>query len=998
MWALAVVLCYTVCGFLLLPPIVRAMVVKQLSKHLERPVSIEKVGLNPYTLAATIRGLVIKDKDGAPLVSWEELRVNFQLVSLFSHAWVFREVSVSKPFVSVRVNKDYSLNFSDIVAKFSPASPPASPELGKHLSWRINRLRLIGAKTSFIDLTPRIPFQRAIERMEMTLLDFGTDSDHKNLFALSGISDVGEQFSWKGSFYLTPLRSEGEFWIDGFALTTYAPLYQDLFRFEIKDGVVNFHSTYRYEGSATNYLLTATNTVFELKSLELVEKENGQAAVKVSNALVTDASVDVMARQAEAGTITVTGGRFVLRRNRDTSVNAVELLKPADSAPAAPGGILLLLRAMTNLVAMLLNTTNVANGTIRDLNLTNCALHLDDLANSQPVRLDLEGIAAVGKNISNRAGTNTTANFSLRWETNGSVRADIKAALSPASAEVKLTLDKLNLLPLAPYLEPYLNIFVLGSKLNLAGTMLLRSSKEALPEIRFHGDAGLDEFSTAGGNAADGLLQWNSLRLTGIEANLNPPVVSVTNAIFEDVFARLIIETNRTLNLLSALRWDGSNAAAAPKSTNLVVSVRPKMSVASIVISNANLHFIDRSLQPNVNLILQQLSGSLSGLSSEDTGRADIHLQGTVNKTAQAEIAGKINPWNSKQPMDLRVSLLEMDLLPGDPYSGKYLGYRLMKGKLSAQLTYQVTEGKLKSENRLTLDQLTLGQKVESADATKLPVRLAIALLKDRDGKIALEIPVRGSLEDPQFNLGQAAYRAIETVLTRIVTSPFSAFLALFGSKSEELAFQEFQPGSTNLLPATITKLDVLARGLYARPELVLEIQGSTDPLTDLEALRRAELGKKLLVQQWNAAANLFPAASNAAGIEAPPVRSSRKAYSSEKGASALRSPVANSSPIPVRPRVTGNFPVQSPSRILAGDKSATAMVLVPLPIAPDPDSDRELLEKVAIAPDALPTLASERARNVKSYLVRAGKVEAQRITETDQVSSKGSRVYVRLQ
>ena len=407
---------------------------------------------------------------------------------------------------------------------------------------------------------------------------------------------------------------------------------------------------------------------------------------------------------------------------------------------------------------------------------------------------------------------------------------------------MELALDKLNLRPLAPYLEPHLNIFVLGSKLGLAGTVRLRSTKDELPEVRFQGDAWLDEFSTAEGIATEGLLRWNSLRLSGIEANLNPPVVSVTKARLEDVFARLIIETNRTLNLMSALRRGGTNAAAALPLTNLAAAVRPKVSLASVVISNANVHFIDRSLQPNVNITLEQLSGTLSGLSSDDPQRADLHLQGTVDKTARAEITGKINPWNSKQPMDLTLSLKEMDLLPGDPYSGKYLGYRLKKGKLSAQLSYQVAERKLKSENRLILDQLTLGQKVESPDATKLPVRLAIALLKDRDGKIALEIPVNGSLDDPQFNLGKVVYRAIETVLTRIVTSPFSALAALFGGKGEELSFQEFQPGSTNLLPAAIAKLDVLANGLYERPELQLEIEGSADPQTDLEALRRADI------------------------------------------------------------------------------------------------------------------------------------------------------------
>ena len=401
-----------------------------------------------------------------------------------------------------------------------------------------------------------------------------------------------------------------------------------------------------------------------------------------------------------------------------------------------------------------------------------------------------------------------------------------------------------------------------------------------------------------------------------------------------------------------------------------------------------------------MNIALEGLSGAVSGLSSDDPERADVQLRGNVDKTAQAEISGKINPWNSKQPLNLTVALKEIDLLPGDPYSGKYLGYRLKKGKLGAQLTYEVTDRKLRSENHLTFDQLTLGQRVESADATKLPVRLAIALLKDREGKFALDLPVNGSLDDPQFNLGKVAYRAIETVLSRIVSSPFAALGALFGGKDEELSFQEFQPGSTNLLPAALAKLDVLAKGLYARPELQLEIEGSADPLADLQALRRAELSKQLLVQRWDSAANLFPATIIAAVTERPPARSSRIAIAFDKGASALSSPVASSSTNPVESTLTENYPVHSSLRAYADDKGATALMLIYAPVlaAADPDWDRELLETVEIAANALPTLAGERARNVRAYLLQTGKVESQRITEVQGAGAKGSRVYVRLQ
>ena len=991
MWAASALVCYTVLGFFVLPPIVRVIAVKQLSKHLGRPVTIQKVRLNPYMLSATIRGLLIKDKDGAPLLSWDKVYLNFQLVSFFSHPWTFQEVSLSQPFLRAQINKDYTFNFSDIIAGRSPISRTGS--------WRINRLRLIDGKVSFTDLTPRIPFQRTVGPLQLTVTNFQTDPNHKNEFALCGISNGGEKFSWDGSFFLAPLRSEGEFSLDGFALTTYAPLYQDLFRFEIKDGVIGLHSAYRYEGSAATNFLAVTNTTFGLKSLQLVEKDTGQAVVDISDFAVTGARVDAVARQAEADTMTVTGGRFILRRNKDTSVNAIELLKPADSAPPAPGGIILLLRAMTNLVSMLLNTTNLSNGAIRDLNCTNCALHLEDLANSQPVRLDLEDIAVHGKNISNRTGTNMTAGVSLRWDTNGTVRADVKAALSPASAEVTLACDKLNLRPLAPYLEPHLNIFVLGSKLGLAGTVRLRSTTDKLPEVRFLGDAWLDEFSTAAGMATEGLLQWNSLRLSGIEANLNPPVVSVDAMRLENVFAQLIIETNRTINLMSALRLGGTNVTSVAQLTN-VAAVRTKFSLASVVLSNANVQFIDRSIQPHVNITLEQLSGTLSGLSSDNPQPADIHLQGTVDKTARAEITGKINPWSSKQPMDLTLSLKQMDLIPEDPYSGKYLGYRLVRGKLSAQLNYQVSERKVKSENRLTIDHLTLGEKVESPDATRLPVRLAIAILKDRDGRIALEIPANGSLDDPQFSLSQVFYSAIETVVTRIATSPFSALAALFGGKGEELSFQEFAPGSTNLLPAAIAKLDVLANGLYERPELELEIEGSADPVTDLAALRRAELHRQSLAQKWDVAADLFRAGTNVAAAEVPPTRSFRKAFTFEKGASALKSQ-ADSSAVPTKSTPTENSAAQIPQRPFADDKGATALMLIFAPAvgAADTDWESEILETVEIAPDALRSLAVDRARNVKAYLIQTGKVEPRRIIESvGGVSPKGSRVYVRLQ
>ncbi|MHC1765710.1 MAG: DUF748 domain-containing protein [Verrucomicrobiia bacterium] len=942
-WIVSVWLFYTVVGFFIVPLVVRAVAMKHFSKQLDRPITIQKVRFNPYAFSATIRGVLVKDKDGEPLVSWNEAYANFQLASLFHRAWIFKEVRCSQPFVRVQMSKDYALTFSDIVNRLSKSGAPRPSGVGKTRALRIDRLRFIGARAAVADLTPRVPFRRTIGPFAMTLTHFSTDSDHRNSFEFSGITDAGERIAWQGFFCLDPLWSEGEFSFDGICLTNYAPLYQDAIRFEIDDGVINLHSVYRYQARAGTQRLLMTNTTIAAESLKVAEKATGQTVLDVSRCLVSGASVDATARRVEADAVAITDGRLVLHRNKDTSVNVIELAKPTEAAPNTPGGIIMLLRAMTNLMAVFLNSTNLSTGAIRNLSVTNCALHLEDLVNAQPVRLDLEGIAVNARNISNRTGSNMTAEVRMRWETNGAVRADIKASLAPPSAEVRMALDRLDLRPLAAYLEPYLNLFVLSSRLGLAGTVRWRSTEEKLPEVRFHGDAWLDEFSTAEGVETESLLKWKTLRISGLEANLNPPVISALETRLEDVFARLIIEKNRTINLMSALRRGGTNAAAPHLTTNVAPGlIRPKVSIGSVVLSNANIHFVDRSLQPNVNITLERLAGTLSGLSSDGPERAVVDLRGSVDQTALARVTGRVNPWNQRQPTELKIALQEMDLLPGDPYSRKYLGYQLKQGTGSLDTRFHLAEYKLKSENRITLDQLVLGAKVDSPEATKLPVQLAMALLRDRNGRIELVVPVDGSLTDPEFHLGEVFSGAIWKVFNNIATSPFSALSALFGGKGDALNFYEFGPGSTHLLPASFEKLDALANALYERPELKLEIEGGSDSKTDFEALPVGKWRNQEQPKKWQ---------TNVMTNDNEVTRTSLNALVDEKGGGAL--------------------------------------MRMGMP---------DLLESADSTPGDLHRLAADRARSIKAYLLQTGRVEEERVSirqPTRGTPAKGSHVYL---
>jgi hypothetical protein len=1029
-WPLAIFAAYTVIGFLVLPPIIRSVAVKQISKQLDREVSIKKVKLNPFALSVTVDGLLIKDKDGRTLVSWDEVYVNFQISSFFGKAWTFKEISTTKPFVRARMNKDGTFNFSDLITKFSMNAPETAPKkLSKPLALHVDHLQISGASAEFSDLTTRTPFTRVIGPLDVMLENFRTDPDNKNPYSFAGRTDAGETFSWSGYFYLDPLRSRGELNLNDISLNKYAPLYQDFVQFQIRDGSIGLHANYRFELSSTNRVVAVTNTSFALRDFKLGKIGGSNNIVELALFGVTGVNVDLESRQAEIGRVFVKDGNFFLNRDKDQSINVVELSKPSDTNAVAPGGILFLLRSVTNAVAMLLNSTNQWSGTIHEVSLTNCALHLQDFVNSRPAKLDLNDITFSAKNISNVPATNLTAALSLRWNTNGTINTEVAASFSPPAADINLALTNLDLGTLDPYLEPMVNLLILDSKLGLTGAIYLRTPTNELPQVTFNGDARLDDLHTVDGVMGEDLLKWDSLRFTGIEANLNPQVVSIKEIALDNAYARVVVETNKTINLLTALQPAETNAPmktsapvlakkssakpAASATNKIPPETSPQISVGSVVISNAAFHFTDRSLTPNVNLAIQQAGGTIAGISSEPLQHADINLHALVDNFGPVAITGRINPFGGTQTNEIKISVKDVDLTPTGPYSGKFAGYRIARGKLNLDLEYEIVGKKLSSKNVITLDQFTFGQKVESPDATHLPVRLAIAIMKDRDGKIILDVPVEGSLDDPKFRVGKVVERTIVNILGKVATSPFSLLGAMFGGGGEELGYQDFAPGRAELLPENAKKLDTLVKALYARPALQLEISGSVDPASDRDGLQRIALEKELRARKWQSLGKSERVTTTPDQIVLTP--GERSSLVQELYGEAQSRGIITPALI-----ATNNNLAAAVAQINArrsDNKKGASLLMKTTPSAanstavvagqsklPPPADPMEvlLLATIPISNSDLEAFATKRAKAVRAYILQTGKVEDARLflteNQTGGVRSDGSRVYLQFQ
>lgn len=1030
-WVAGLLLAYTSFGFLILPQIVRAVAVKQLSKELNREVTIAAVRLNPYALSGAIRGLRVKDPDGETLLGWDEAYANLQLASFAGPPWVFRDISLSNPIVRVQVNRDYTLNFTDLVERFSKtdSNRPPPKASAAPAALRVDRFRITGARVALADLTPRQPFRRVIGPVEIAMNDFRTDPENHNRHAFTGTTDGGESFSWSGEFSINPLRAEGQFSVTNVTLNKFAPLYQDLVRLEIRDGVAGFGAAYRFIKSETTNELAVTNAFLTLRSFQLAPAGGPENLVELPEFAVSGVSGELLTRSAVVDSVFSRGAVLNLRRAPDASLNLVEAAKPAPNANA-PGGILFLLRAATNAFTQLLQSTNTATGLVRDLQVQDAAVRWRDEVPSSPVRLSLDQIALAARNLANFPGTNLTSSLALRWNTNGTLKTEVAATLFPLAATVRLQLDRLELSPLNPYLENLVNVFVLGSKLSLDGAVQIQSGAEDLPAATFKGSTRLDDFSTVDGVMAEDLLKWGSLQLDGIDANLNPPSLAVARVRLADGLARIAVETNHTLNVLAAFKPARPNeapAAAAPapappaaarggkssarkafaqlkhllnnQTNGLTAQGLPALSVATIEITNTQFQFTDRSVTPALRTSLQQIQGSLKDLSSDELRNAQVQLSGRVDNTGPVEITGSFHPLSLQQTSTVRMVVKDMALNPGDPYCAKFLGYHLAKGQLNVEVTYEMNARHLKGQNRVLLDQFTLGDRVESPEATKLPVRLGIALLKDRAGKIELNVPIEGNLDDPKFRLGPVIWHVILNVFTKAITSPFALLGSMFGGgKGEDLQFQEFAAGRVEPDASQQSKLDALLSALQERPGLQLEIEGSFDPDADATGLRRQKLEQKFRLEKWTALRKTEQTQTPPDQIPFSPDEYNDALKRAFDAMNATQGVVTNEVPGEAR-----SAPVaKSAPRSGEVQKGAARLVKVePNPSAtPAGDMERVVFPTIPVAAEDLAQLAQARAVRVQQAILNSGKVASDRIFlvgANAAGTNHGSRVFFHL-
>ena len=943
----------------------------------------------------------ITDLKGNPLVSLPEFQISFAPSDLIARKIHLSKVMLQSPELNISRDRSAKINLLALLPEEKPSGKLPDKKETTQFSLYADHIQVADGKIEFSDLKS-IPFKTTLENIEIGIDNLSTAPDKKAKAHLSLLTESKEGMKLDSDFSINPLASEGRLEFTQIQLKKYAPYYSKSVLFDIRDGGLDLSTKYIFKKTEKEPEIRLAEFSAGLTSMKLRKRGEKEDFLNIPLASLKNTSVDLTKREVHIGIISTQKGVLKIKRDSDGKLNIQGLLPESGT----PGGQHVKTKKGPEMLV-----------TVKDIAAERYMIKVEDAMPQEPVNLVAEQINFKGTSLSTVKNSKGRASLYFVFNKKGIVRTNGSVSINPPSANMKLNVKGIEIAPFQSYFTDRIKILITQGDISLDGNISAGYSKDGIMKASYKGEASVRNFASLDKANAEDFLKWDSLDFAGIDAANNPLYVNISQVALTDFYSRIIINKDGLINLQDIMQEKGLGEAAATKEeagepvveayakpveaavTEKPVAEPPKppeavqqkagadvaakppdtsvrqqtgklIKIEAVTLQGGTINFSDRHIEPNYSSNFVEVGGKISGLSSEETKFADVDLRGKFEDSAPLEITGKINPLRDDLYVDLKIDFKNMDLSPVTPYSGRFLGYTIQKGELSLNLQYLIVKKKLDSKNRILLDQFTLGDRVESPRATKLPVRLAIALLKNRKGEINLDVPVSGYTNDPKFSIGGVITKMLLNLLVKVATSPFALLGALFGG-GQELSYVDFNYGGSDLPEQDTKKLDTMVKALFNRPALKLEVEGHVDVERDKEGLRQYLFNRKLKAEKLK---DLVRKGQPAVPVDQVTIGKDeyakylKMAYKEEK------------------------FP--KPKTMLGFAKD--------LPV---PEMEKLMLTHIEINDDDLRQLASQRALKVKDYILKSGQVTADRVFLVEPKSLKpeaneklkGSRVDFKL-
>jgi uncharacterized protein involved in outer membrane biogenesis len=892
-----VLLLYTLAGFLLVPRIARNQAIQYVQHDLGRKLAIGSLTFNPFSLAVEIRDLALTEADGAPIASFALLRIKFSATaSLLHRAWTFAEVRLEQPVINTLVNRDGSLNLAKLAppAAPTPAAPEAKP--GQVPALRIGAFTVTRGQLHFEDRSRPAPFTATLSPIEFALTDFRTQPQFENHYRFSAATSAGEQLDWSGQFSVRPLGSNGEFAITALKASTIAAYLEDSLPFAMTSGSIDIQGNYHLVAAGQTSLSLSLPSL-KVHTLAIAPKgAAGEPWIQLPEVDVADTTIALSERQVGVGQVTLQNPSLQVWREADGSLNLQRLLQPAaasghagtsGAAAASPASAPAPAATAAPAAASATGSGPSWKITLAKLRIDGASIAAEDRSVKPALQLKIAPLQLTVQNYASDGAQPITLDLDTGLGDAGRLHAGGTLALSPLTAAVTVDLKEFELPPLQPYVSQQTNMTLyrgrLATQLQLA---YAATPQKGQPQLKLSGGIQVTDLATRDNATGTDFITWKALQVVGLRFQQAPDALDIDQVRAQGAYGRVIIGATGSLNVSEALRPAGAappttpaagaassatpataataaktakvakttshgkataaGAAGAPASASTTTAATGMpIHIKRVDIRDGAADFTDHSVEPNFSAAMLGLHGAVTGLSSDPKSRAQVSLEGSVDQYAPVSIKGELSPFSPATYTDISLDFKNIELTTFNPYSGKFAGYNIAQGKLSTELHYHVENRKLEASHHVVVDQLEFGAATESKQAVPLPIKLAVALLKDRNGVITLDLPVSGSIDDPTFKIGPIIWKLVIGLITKIVTAPFALLGSLFGG-GPQLAYIDFPAGSAALSDSEAKKLPQLAKALVERPQVKLDIPLHTISVTDDEALERAALEQAL--------------------------------------------------------------------------------------------------------------------------------------------------------
>jgi hypothetical protein len=779
----------------------------------------------------------------------------------------------------------------------SPASAPpaaASAAAAPPLDLAIKRFTLSGGTVEVADAAAARPVTTTLTNVGMSLADFSSNAKTPARYTLNLTSKSnGGTLNAAGSFGMVAKTADAKLDLKSMSLPPLQPYLDTATAAQVLDGTLNASVNLSANWAQSPPALQVGASTLDLQSLKVAAPGVKQPAIALAQGHVAVTNVDVGARKADIASIDATGLAIDATRLKDGNIDLLSLAGPHQQAQE---------RTAIHAVKKAQETGPAWRYTIGALNLKDGSATFTDNTTARPVKVAIAPLQLKVQQISDDLTRPLPIDLQATVNRKGTLGVSGDVTASPLKLALKLDANRLDAAAFEPYFGGKLNATIASALLNAKGEVALAQEErhgkaESALKASYRGDAALVDVRMLDKVTSGPFAGWGSLALTNLKANYDERGTDVDAArvTFSNFYGRVLLDAQGKLNLADIVAKPGDGAArsltrdksgkepipltpsaaseaaasdasaaraeaaastpaaasaaapaAAPRTSvaaaskaQTTASAPVKLHFGQLVLQNGRVTYTDNFVKPNYTANLVSIHGTVGAFGTQSTTPAPVDIAAKLAANGPLSIRGTVNPLIAKPALDLTATAHDIELTNLTPYSAKYAGYPITKGKLNVDLHYKLDNNQLSANNHLFIDQLTFGDHVENDTATKLPVRLAISLLKNSRGEIDVDIPVSGSLDNPEFSIGGLIWHAVLNLLQKAVTAPFSLLAHAFGGGSgEDFGYVEFAPGSAKLSDAADQKLDTIAKALADKPSVRIDLIGRVDPAVDEPALR----------------------------------------------------------------------------------------------------------------------------------------------------------------